>query len=1203
MASSQLLDPIPDDGSIADTAERARQLLLSCREIGDEHSRKLAAAQLARFNLWASNIGVFANRHASLDYRLRTAPVVKATIEGNLEIVSLKGTIELSEEELDGFSGIPQSQTLKFGLELLRKSAPDEQVRVQELNLVEDTIGTLHQLSLAIRRASNRNSLARIPKLFDFDDGYTVVKQRKEEHAGDYGIPTQPVRFDVGSAFEEFVRKVLAARWFRPDIEAEVDCEQKEYRQALLDRCVETIATRRRQLAYFRMHQLKLAQENAARSASTRQNNANLESGQPWKQMDGKKIVSVARRGGGPDHPVRYESMNATLSDTVGSEIQPGSIRMVPSSSAPSSTASSTGGGGFGSGGLWEVPAPPKVEAEENEKPCPYCCLVLPAKTFSLHKKAKRWEKHLLEDLQPYICVFTNCSQRGKSYASFKDWQAHLGQPHYSGWLCPLHSEKIDEELLLFHNLPDFENHLRIYHTDLDPSGANDLIHQASQQAVIPGWCFVCFEELPNVLAFQKHMANHFKTMLLLALPWRDDIGDDKAVASDRPMTTAGSNDAGPNSETDLTSINLFESAEADRRLPEPARSLKATEFASLLSIVPIQDRARNSQTWNTSYVPHPAVYSDTQQSPRIIWKKCLLIIRIIIHLRKKGRQRWTPQQWKRFQDQKLHASGHWLRDQLLDARIECHQRAHCYFVPRSAQEDLINVVSVSQDIRSHKPEISEHAALEHAKTACIHSPRLYAILTFVKRGPDICLLSEEGVTDGDLPFVRKANSLSRFALYRKNGDPIKALEAWKDKHLENFDRYQWWMIAPVFRLNEDLYELDDKAVLPFLPFESHELERKQGGYSEVYPVRIHPAHHEFWESDGLAEDEPLVAVKRLFNSHENEFLKEATILNAVGLKRHPHLIKLLATYKHDGKYHLMFPYANSNLRQYWDDRPLPDFSRETVLWSLRQMTGIANGLLRIHTFKVSYPLSATTGAGSHRIPMGVKLMVERGEELFGRHGDIKPENFLWFEHDFETQIPNGVLKVADFGLGRFHGRNSRSGVNPDTVQTSPTYEPPECKLRLPVSRAYDIWSLGCVFLEFITWLLVGSQEIEDFSEFRGRLEPRTGIDDDNFFTIVNDGNGMHAIVRESVVRWTNRLHAEQKSSQLIHDLLELTMRDLLVVDTTERCKASWLFQQLKVYLDKAENDDVYMLKPVPWQPQKPEIEPLEPSDPCRENP
>jgi serine/threonine protein kinase len=173
-----------------------------------------------------------------------------------------------------------------------------------------------------------------------------------------------------------------------------------------------------------------------------------------------------------------------------------------------------------------------------------------------------------------------------------------------------------------------------------------------------------------------------------------------------------------------------------------------------------------------------------------------------------------------------------------------------------------------------------------------------------------------------------------------------------------------------------------------------------------------------------------------------------------------------------------------------------------------------------------------------------------------------------------------GVLQIADFGLGTFHGRDSRSRVNPDTIFSSPTYEPPECKLRKPVSRAYDIWSLGCLYLEFITWLLKGSAEIEGFSEFRGRLAS-TDINDDNFFTITRDSNsGPEAVVREQVIDWVNKLHEHEKCSALIHDLLDMIMGQLLVVDSKKRTEARWLYHQLKTYLDKAKENKQYLLEP-----------------------
>jgi serine/threonine protein kinase len=310
--------------------------------------------------------------------------------------------------------------------------------------------------------------------------------------------------------------------------------------------------------------------------------------------------------------------------------------------------------------------------------------------------------------------------------------------------------------------------------------------------------------------------------------------------------------------------------------------------------------------------------------------------------------------------------------------------------------------------------------------------------------------------------------------------------------------------------------------------------------------------------------------------------------LKALGSKNHPHLIKLLATYRQKQCYHLMFPYADANLKKYWEDRPTPSFDRDTVLWSLKQMTGIANGLLLIHKFTVTFPLKvagAADGQGNVRLPKGVKLSVTPGEEMYGRHGDIKPENVLWFSKTSNTTDRMGVLQIADFGLGRFHGRDSRSGVNPDGVMSSLTYEPPECKLREPVSRAYDIWSLGCLYLEYITWLLKGNKYIETFSDFRGEDNPSTGINDDNFFTITTNRYGRtEGKVRDGVKAWVDQLHAHEKCSALIHDILDLTMNELLIIDSQDRCNASLLYSQMALFQKKAQHDLEYLLKSVPRQ-------------------
>jgi serine/threonine protein kinase len=319
-------------------------------------------------------------------------------------------------------------------------------------------------------------------------------------------------------------------------------------------------------------------------------------------------------------------------------------------------------------------------------------------------------------------------------------------------------------------------------------------------------------------------------------------------------------------------------------------------------------------------------------------------------------------------------------------------------------------------------------------------------------------------------------------------------------------------------------------------------------------------------------DKQPLIAVKKLVVPDRREFLKEKFILIALRPQNHPHLIKLLASYRKKNLYHLIFPCADSNLRVFWRNNATPKFDRETILWSIKQMLGTADGLYQIHRFEVQSDLYVQPNLLTPGI--GGRLSVRAGEEKYGRHGDIKAENFLWFKEE-------NVLKITDFGLGRFHGRDSRSGIDPRKVVGTLTYEPPECTIGKPVSRVYDIWSMGCLYLEFTTWLMKGNDRIEEFSNARGKPGAYSEVNDDNFFTVTNE---YQVEVREAVVQWVDGLHAHENCSPLIHDLLDFIMEHMLKVDPSERMGAKGLREKMKELVASAESSDEYLIGPAPRQ-------------------
>jgi serine/threonine protein kinase len=279
---------------------------------------------------------------------------------------------------------------------------------------------------------------------------------------------------------------------------------------------------------------------------------------------------------------------------------------------------------------------------------------------------------------------------------------------------------------------------------------------------------------------------------------------------------------------------------------------------------------------------------------------------------------------------------------------------------------------------------------------------------------------------------------------------------------------------------------------------------------------------------------------------HKADFELEKKVYLDLGPTRHPHLIELLFTFRKRDKYHLVFPWADGNLRDYWERNPVPKLTRDLLLWSLEQMAGIASGLARFHEF--TNPV--------------------HGHTRFGRHGDIKAQNILWFRAE-------NVLKVADLGLASVRGRDSRSNIPPSTVADSPTYSPPEIQRQQPISRKWDIWSLGCLYLEYITYLVLGCPAIATFASLRREASSEyQELFTDEFYTTNYES------VKPSVNAWVAQLQQDPRCSSVMHDLLNLIMTEMIVIDPNARSTSFGIYKKLNAMLSQAKENEEYVLKP-----------------------
>lgn len=243
----------------------------------------------------------------------------------------------------------------------------------------------------------------------------------------------------------------------------------------------------------------------------------------------------------------------------------------------------------------------------------------------------------------------------------------------------------------------------------------------------------------------------------------------------------------------------------------------------------------------------------------------------------------------------------------------------------------------------------------------------------------------------------------------------------------------------------------------------------------------------------------------------EKEFEQEAEQLTRFG-GRHAHIVTLLSKITHQNERYLLFPWAECDLLGFWRRNFNPILEQQLCKWMLNQLQGITEALAFIHI-------------PNHRNA--------KGEKIYGRHGDIKPENILWFQDSAD-----GKLVLSDLGLTKTHSKMSRSNRPGETIPRSPDYRPPECDIdgvKGHVSRSFDIWTLGCLILEFLVWALDGWKGLTDFQD--GRLSPYiNGVDTLVYFELMRiPGSDRFAFkIKDSVYKVRSPFHLSPHELELM---------------------------------------------------------------------
>src|SRR5271167_3938422 len=109
--------------------------------------------------------------------------------------------------------------------------------------------------------------------------------------------------------------------------------------------------------------------------------------------------------------------------------------------------------------------------------------------------------------------------------------------------------------------------------------------------------------------------------------------------------------------------------------------------------------------------------------------------------------------------------------------------------------------------------------------------------------------------------------------------------------------------------------------------------------------------------------NEPIIAVKELRSTEPELFRAESSMLNTLRILNHPHLVKLIATYQIGQSYCLMFPWADGNLRDFWNRDDTNPLTSKSIEWVLQQMVGLCDALKELHNFEPDHKPAANLEA------------------------------------------------------------------------------------------------------------------------------------------------------------------------------------------------------------------------------------------------
>jgi hypothetical protein len=456
------------------------------------------------------NIGAHLKGQSSLDYRVRDASHIKNRILGLLN--DLESTICEGIDFLSANERTPQDQALKPGrLKDLSESNHDSRPQLLGNTVFghpESSKDDISELEPEIVQIYHE-----IVNIIDGLYRMSMLIRRPAPHDRVFELKT-----DDAAAYAHFDRAHVAEKF--PNADA-----------ALIERLGMAITRRRSGLVYRKRHHQKLSQGLDDYLQADRQSQQTVDA----------------------------------LSETMATDLVVSPVDQPENSYASSEVSETSYAASLFDSDSLTVPNPPLESANQQPFQCPFCFFIIAI------RDRRAWARHVFQDLLPYVCVFHDCVNSHKMYASRHEWFTHEISSHLVPKVHP-------------------------------GTTWSDFLPNASKLPELK--CPVCHQSSIPGSKVEKHIARHLEDLALFALPksaWDNDQNDqeenednDGKISSDATEDKSNSinryEDPEPEQDKNLENLKIYEKQKGE---DGPEKSYKA----ELQQVMEQLDKAKAEST------------------------------------------------------------------------------------------------------------------------------------------------------------------------------------------------------------------------------------------------------------------------------------------------------------------------------------------------------------------------------------------------------------------------------------------------------------------------------------------------------------------------------------------------------------------------------------------------------------------------------